>query len=156
MSPSDDADDSRSGVELLATVGVRTVEATASAAPGPEADQYEFHSFGAHFCEVRVNRYTGEPRVTRFTTVVDVGRVVDAQATRSQLVGGVITPPESGCTTCPSPSTSCCERVVAVSGQGGGRRKMAGPRGQSQARFLSVPRWPLGHRCRPSECRRCD
>ncbi|MEO3855480.1 molybdopterin cofactor-binding domain-containing protein [Acrocarpospora sp. B8E8] len=60
------------------------------AQPGAEATQYQFHSFGAHFCEVRVNRFTGEPRVTRFTTVVDIGRVVNAQATRSQLVGGVI------------------------------------------------------------------
>ncbi|GAA3779603.1 xanthine dehydrogenase family protein molybdopterin-binding subunit [Plantactinospora mayteni] len=75
---------------LLTTVGRPSVEATAAAQPGPEATQYEFHSFGAHFCEVRVNRYTGEPRVTRFTTVVDVGRVVNAQAVRSQIVGGVI------------------------------------------------------------------
>lgn len=48
------------------------------------------HSFGAHFCEVRVNRFTGETRVTRFTTVADVGRVINAKAARSQLVGGVI------------------------------------------------------------------
>jgi xanthine dehydrogenase YagR molybdenum-binding subunit len=48
------------------------------------------HSFGAHFCEVRVNRFTGEARVTRFTTVADVGRVINAKAARSQLVGGVI------------------------------------------------------------------
>ncbi|BCB78328.1 hypothetical protein GCM10022251_30840 [Phytohabitans flavus] len=32
----------------------------------------------------------GEPRVTRFTTVVDIGRVVNAQAARSQITGGVI------------------------------------------------------------------
>ncbi|TCB97289.1 xanthine dehydrogenase family protein molybdopterin-binding subunit [Micromonospora zingiberis] len=75
---------------LLTTVGRRNVEATVTAQPGPEATQYRYHSFGAHFCEVRVNRYTGEPRVTRFTTVVDIGRVVNAQATRSQIVGGVI------------------------------------------------------------------
>ncbi|MGW0505984.1 xanthine dehydrogenase family protein molybdopterin-binding subunit [Micromonospora sp. NPDC003241] len=75
---------------LLGTIGRPAVEATATAQPGPEASQYEFHSFGAHFCEVRVNRYTGEPRVTRFTTVVDIGRVVNAQATRSQIVGGII------------------------------------------------------------------
>ncbi|MFF3853869.1 xanthine dehydrogenase family protein molybdopterin-binding subunit [Micromonospora sp. NPDC002575] len=75
---------------LLTTIGRRNVEATATAQPGPEANQYKFHSFGAHFCEVRVNRYTGEPRVTRFTTVVDIGRVVNAQAARSQIAGGVI------------------------------------------------------------------
>ncbi|RIV39204.1 xanthine dehydrogenase family protein molybdopterin-binding subunit [Micromonospora radicis] len=75
---------------LLTTIGRRSVEATATAQPGPEVAGYHFHSFGAHFCEVRVNRHTGEPRVTRFTTVVDAGRIVNAQAARSQLVGGVI------------------------------------------------------------------
>ncbi|MEO9323382.1 xanthine dehydrogenase family protein molybdopterin-binding subunit [Nocardioides sp. C4-1] len=75
---------------FLRTVGLPAVEATSTAPRGPEVEQYEFHSFGAHFCEVRVNRYTGEPRVSRFTTVVDVGRVVNARATRSQIVGGVI------------------------------------------------------------------
>ncbi|QYN33922.1 xanthine dehydrogenase family protein molybdopterin-binding subunit [Pseudonocardia sp. DSM 110487] len=48
------------------------------------------HGFGAHFCEVRVNRFTGEPRVSRFTTVVDVGQVISARTARSQLVGGVV------------------------------------------------------------------
>lgn len=84
------ADRSMTFGRLLAIIGVPDVEATAAAAPGPEATQYEFSSFGAHFCEVKVNRFTGEPRVTRFTTVVDIGRVVNAQATRSQIVGGII------------------------------------------------------------------
>jgi xanthine dehydrogenase YagR molybdenum-binding subunit len=75
---------------LLTTVGRDHIEATGSARPGPVLSQYEFYNFGAHFCEVRVNRFTGEPRVTRFTTVVDIGRVINAQAARSQIVGGVI------------------------------------------------------------------
>lgn len=57
---------------------------------GQPVPGYVHHSFGAHFCEVRVNRFTGETRVTRFTTVADVGRVINAKAARSQLVGGVI------------------------------------------------------------------
>lgn len=48
------------------------------------------HGFGAHFCEVRVNSFTGETRVNRFTTVVDIGRVINAKAARSQVVGGII------------------------------------------------------------------
>jgi xanthine dehydrogenase YagR molybdenum-binding subunit len=39
---------------------------------------------------VRVNAFTGETRVNRFTTVVDIGRVINAKAARSQVVGGVI------------------------------------------------------------------
>ncbi len=52
--------------------------------------QFAAHGFGAHFCEVRVNSLTGETRVARFTTVVDIGRVINAKAARSQVVGGVI------------------------------------------------------------------
>ncbi|WP_285106026.1 xanthine dehydrogenase family protein molybdopterin-binding subunit [Promicromonospora sp. MEB111] len=63
---------------------------TLAQSPGTADPGYVHHSFGAHFCEVRVNRFTGETRVTRFTTVADVGRVVNARAARSQLVGGVI------------------------------------------------------------------
>lgn len=76
--------------QLLTTVGAPAVGGEGTHAPGDEATRYAVHSFGAHFCEVRVNRFTGEPRVTRFTTVVDAGRVVNAKAARSQLVGGVI------------------------------------------------------------------
>lgn len=51
---------------------------------------HAFRSFGAHFCEVRVNRWTGEPRVTRWLCVVDAGTIVNAKAARSQIVGGVV------------------------------------------------------------------
>ena len=75
---------------LLRTVGRRSVESTTDAPPGDEVERYAFYSFGAHFCEVGVHRHTREVRVRRFTSVVDVGRVVNAKATRSQLVGGII------------------------------------------------------------------
>ncbi|WP_250009061.1 xanthine dehydrogenase family protein molybdopterin-binding subunit [Actinoplanes sp. M2I2] len=76
--------------QLLSTVGRDRIEATATTQAGPELSEYEFYCFGAHFCEVRVNRFTGEPRISRFTSVVDIGRVINAQAARSQIVGGVI------------------------------------------------------------------
>jgi xanthine dehydrogenase YagR molybdenum-binding subunit len=74
---------------LLTAIGSPGIymESSPDGAPIPG---YVHHSFGAHFCEVRVNRFTGETRVTRFTTVADVGRVINAKAARSQLVGGVI------------------------------------------------------------------
>ncbi|GAA2121377.1 xanthine dehydrogenase family protein molybdopterin-binding subunit [Actinomadura alba] len=59
-------------------------------APGPEQQQYAFASFAAHFCEVRVNRWTREPRVSRFTTVVDAGTIINAKTAASQITGGVI------------------------------------------------------------------
>ncbi|MDH6565097.1 xanthine dehydrogenase YagR molybdenum-binding subunit [Streptomyces sp. SAI-117] len=74
---------------LLRALGSWSMDATASE-PAGAAPGYTYHSFGAHFCEVRVNRFTGEIRVTRFTTVVDAGRIINARAARSQIVGGVI------------------------------------------------------------------
>ncbi|MFE7938526.1 xanthine dehydrogenase family protein molybdopterin-binding subunit [Streptomyces griseoincarnatus] len=74
---------------LLAAVDSPGITALAESAGDPDP-RYVHHSFGAHFCEVRVNRFTGETRVTRFTTVADVGRVINSRAARSQLVGGVI------------------------------------------------------------------
>jgi xanthine dehydrogenase YagR molybdenum-binding subunit len=47
-------------------------------------------SFGAHFCEVRVNRWTGEPKVSRLLCVVDAGTIVNAKTARSQIMGGMI------------------------------------------------------------------
>ena len=45
---------------------------------------------GAHFCEVRVDRDTGEVRVSRWLGVFDVGRVINAKTAASQLRGGIV------------------------------------------------------------------
>jgi xanthine dehydrogenase YagR molybdenum-binding subunit len=45
---------------------------------------------GAHFCEVRVDRDTGEIRVTRWLGVFDIGTVVNAKTVASQLRGGIV------------------------------------------------------------------
>ncbi|MFI6297198.1 xanthine dehydrogenase family protein molybdopterin-binding subunit [Nonomuraea sp. NPDC050790] len=45
---------------------------------------------GAHFCEVRVDADTGETRVSRWTSVFDVGRVINAKMVASQLRGGIV------------------------------------------------------------------
>ncbi|QYC45277.1 Xanthine dehydrogenase molybdenum-binding subunit [Nonomuraea coxensis DSM 45129] len=45
---------------------------------------------GVHFCEVRVDRDTGEIRVSRWLGVFDVGRIVNAKTAASQLRGGIV------------------------------------------------------------------
>jgi xanthine dehydrogenase YagR molybdenum-binding subunit len=45
---------------------------------------------GAHFCEVRVDPDTGELRVTRWVGAFDVGTVINAKTTASQLRGGIV------------------------------------------------------------------
>jgi xanthine dehydrogenase YagR molybdenum-binding subunit len=60
----------------------------------PELDsnkkKYSFHSFGAQFAEVRVDEDTGMIRVTRFASVMDIGRVLNEKTARSQVIGGVV------------------------------------------------------------------
>jgi xanthine dehydrogenase YagR molybdenum-binding subunit len=75
---------------VLHAVGRGSVDATETSAPGDEQEKYALNSFGAHFCEVKVNRWTGEVRVQRVTTVMDIGRVVNLKTARSQVIGGVV------------------------------------------------------------------
>lgn len=74
---------------LLSSVDVPAVEATATS-PRNENRTVAYRSFGAHFCEIRVNRWTAEPRVSRWLTVIDAGQIVNAKTARSQIMGGVI------------------------------------------------------------------
>ena len=58
--------------------------------PGEEEEKYAFHSFGAQFCELKVNRWTGEVRLQRITSVMDIGTVVNLKTARSQIIGGIV------------------------------------------------------------------
>ncbi|MCO6006113.1 xanthine dehydrogenase family protein molybdopterin-binding subunit [Actinoallomurus purpureus] len=74
---------------LLTSLDVPGVEATATSAKNGDKT-HGFRSFGAHFCEVRVNAWTGEPRVSRWLTVLDAGRIVNEKTARNQIIGGVV------------------------------------------------------------------
>lgn len=64
--------------------------ATTAEAPENDADEhYGMYSFGAHFVEARVSRYTGEIRLSRMLGVFSVGRVINPTTLRSQLIGGM-------------------------------------------------------------------
>jgi xanthine dehydrogenase YagR molybdenum-binding subunit len=72
--------------------GERPAVGAASMAEAPEndeAEKYGMYSFGAHFAEARVNRYTGEIHVSRMLGVFSVGRVINPTTLRSQLIGGM-------------------------------------------------------------------
>ncbi|HEU4422237.1 MAG TPA: molybdopterin cofactor-binding domain-containing protein, partial [Pilimelia sp.] len=74
---------------LLTRLGLASVEAVGTS-PSNSRRDVGFRSFGAHFCEVRVNRWTGEPRVTRVVSVMDGGTIVNAKAARNQIYGNVL------------------------------------------------------------------
>lgn len=62
---------------------------TADAPDNDEADKYGMYSFGAHFVEAKVSRYTGEIHVSRMLGVFSVGRVINPTTARSQFIGGM-------------------------------------------------------------------
>ncbi len=75
---------------VLSAIGRSAVEAVEMAAAGDEEEKYAFHSFGAQFCELKVNRWTSEVRLQRFTSVMDIGTVVNLKTARSQIMGGIV------------------------------------------------------------------
>jgi xanthine dehydrogenase YagR molybdenum-binding subunit len=62
----------------------------ANAPPPFETMHWSMHSYGAMFCEMRVNAVTGEPRVSRFLGSFDCGRIMNAKTAASQFRGGII------------------------------------------------------------------
>ena len=75
---------------ILQRAGKDHLDAEA-AAPSPlESMKYSMASYGAQFCEVRVNEESGEVRVSRWLGSFDCGRVVNSKLAASQLRGGIV------------------------------------------------------------------
>ena len=55
-----------------------------------ENEKIGFQSFGAQFCEVKIDPELPLVRVTRWVSVMDCGRVVNLKTGRSQILGGVV------------------------------------------------------------------
>ena len=76
--------------ELLRATQRTELSANGSSAPGEEMTKHSFSSFGAQFVEVRVHRWTREVRVSRMLGVFDAGRIINPDAARGQVAGGMI------------------------------------------------------------------
>lgn len=57
---------------------------------GDLSRRFEQQTFGAHFCEVAVDAYTGEIRVRRMLAVCAAGRILNPVTARSQIIGGMV------------------------------------------------------------------
>ena len=57
--------------------------------PGKTGDDFAQAGYGAYFCEVAVNRFTGETRVRRMLGVYAAGRILNEKTARSQCLGGM-------------------------------------------------------------------
>ena len=62
---------------------------TAEPPENDDAENYGMYSFGAHFVEVRVSRYTGEVHVSRMLGVFSIGQAINPTTLHSQLIGGM-------------------------------------------------------------------
>lgn len=56
---------------------------------GPNETGPLSQSFGAHFCEVEVDEEIGRATVTRWTAVMDCGRVLNPKLAANQVMGGI-------------------------------------------------------------------
>jgi len=57
---------------------------------GDLSHRFEQQTFGAHFCEVAVDAYTGEIRIRRMLAVCAAGRILNPTTARSQVIGGMV------------------------------------------------------------------
>ncbi|MDB5714961.1 MAG: xanthine dehydrogenase family protein molybdopterin-binding subunit [Sphingomonadales bacterium] len=77
-------------VSILSRAQRDAVSVEAKASMPLETQHWSLHSYGAMFCEVRVNTITGEVRVSRFLGSFDCGRILNAKTATSQFRGGII------------------------------------------------------------------
>jgi xanthine dehydrogenase YagR molybdenum-binding subunit len=75
---------------ILQRAELKELTVEASAPPPLETQHWSMHSFGAMFCEARVNVITGEPRISRFLGSFDCGRIMNAKTASSQFRGGIV------------------------------------------------------------------
>ncbi|MDB6005079.1 MAG: Aldehyde oxidase and xanthine dehydrogenase [Prosthecobacter sp.] len=85
----DDAAKTDSFSDLLKRAKLDSVEATGEVKE-EENEKLSFQSFGAHFCEVKIDPDLPLVRVTRFVSVMDCGRVINPKTGGSQIIGGVV------------------------------------------------------------------
>lgn len=85
-----DANKGETFSSILQRVGQDFVEGEASSGMPFELLKYSMASYGAQFCEVRVNEETGEARVSRWLGSFDCGRILNPKTVTSQFRGGII------------------------------------------------------------------
>lgn len=83
------ADKPESFIEILKSNGMDSLEADGKF-DFKEDNKVGFQSFGAQFCEVKIDPELPLVRVTRWVSVMDCGRVINLKTGRSQILGGIV------------------------------------------------------------------
>jgi xanthine dehydrogenase YagR molybdenum-binding subunit len=76
--------------DILKRAGQDSIEVQSELKKPEENKKQAFQSWGAHFCEVRIDPLLPRVQVTRVVSVMNCGRVVSAKTARSQIIGGVV------------------------------------------------------------------
>ncbi|KUG09593.1 xanthine dehydrogenase family protein molybdopterin-binding subunit [Solirubrum puertoriconensis] len=85
-----DADTQLSYADILRQHNLPKLELTREVDTNPEQEKYSGKSFCANFVEVRVHEPTGEVRLSRVVSALDVGRVLNPKTARSQVYGSIV------------------------------------------------------------------
>jgi xanthine dehydrogenase YagR molybdenum-binding subunit len=90
LTSEDDPEKKDSFAEILQRAGKDFVDGKGSVDQHRlKKSKFGFQSFGAQFCEVQIDPDLPMVHVTRFVSVMDCGRVINAKTGRSQILGGV-------------------------------------------------------------------
>jgi xanthine dehydrogenase YagR molybdenum-binding subunit len=81
---------SDSYTDILRRAGKDSISVESQAHEPKENNEQAFQSWGAHFCEVKIDPLLPRVQVTRVDTVINCGRVVTYKPARSQIIGGVV------------------------------------------------------------------
>jgi xanthine dehydrogenase YagR molybdenum-binding subunit len=85
-----DAAKSDAYADILKRAGKDSIDVQSEMKPPEENKERAFQSWGAHFCEVKIDPLLPRVQVTRMVSVMNCGRVVSAKTARSQIIGGVV------------------------------------------------------------------
>ncbi|HZF08533.1 MAG TPA: xanthine dehydrogenase family protein molybdopterin-binding subunit [Thermoanaerobaculia bacterium] len=80
---------SLSYTDLLKRGRLAKMESEATVKPDDKSKAYSIHSWGAQFCEVKIDPLLPRVQVTRWVSVIDVGRVLNVKLSKSQVMGGM-------------------------------------------------------------------
>jgi xanthine dehydrogenase YagR molybdenum-binding subunit len=76
--------------DILALRNLVGLDGQAKTDADPNAKKFSVHSFGVHFCEISFDPGIARLRITRWLTVIDGGRMINAKTARNQILGGVV------------------------------------------------------------------
>ena len=76
--------------QVLAATKQAAVEGESFTQPGKEREKYAFHSWGAHFIEVKVDSEIAKVTVSRVVSAFDVGKIINRKTAESQAYSGII------------------------------------------------------------------